>query len=138
MKTRALMLQALLLPLFGSLAFGQDAGVAAQANVTWKLPTTAFDGTALTSPVTKIQVWASTSSIPDNAPTPTLEIPSAATSWKYTTTVPNGSTLYFRVKACNIGGCSDLSAQTSKAVTVLVPGVPTGIAVTVTVTVTSP
>lgn len=115
--------------------------VPAEAAVSWVLPSAAADGSPLTGgqSLTKLQVWAATAPIPDNAGgSPTAELGASATQWKFTTTAPNGGTLYFRLKACNAGGCGAFSQQASKTVQVNVPGVPTGVQVTVTVTVTAP
>lgn len=112
------------------------ADVPASALVSWSNPTKAVDGSALTGPqeLTELRVYASTSAIPDNvAAQPVATLPGDATTYKYSTTAPNGATLYFRVRACNVGGCSALSAQASKQINVAVPSAPTGVAVTVTV-----
>ena len=114
--------------------------VPAQAAVTWTLPTVATDGTPLTGSqaITKVQGFASIAPIPDATSAPTAEIDGAPTKWQYTTTAPNGSTLYFRVRACNIGGCAALSNQATKVIKVEVPGVATGVQVTILVTVSVP
>lgn len=115
-----------------------QANVPVSAVVSWTLPTMTADGSPLTggNALTAVQVFASSTAIADGStvqPTATLA-PTAAT-WTYTTTAPNGSTLYFRAKACNVGGCSPFSNQATKAVTVSVPGAPAGVAVTVSVVV---
>jgi hypothetical protein len=45
-----------------------------------------------------------------------------------------GQTIFARVKACNSGGCSDMSNEGSKVVPVSVPGVPTSVTITLQIT----
>lgn len=111
--------------------------VTASAQVTWTLPTLTTDGKPLTGAdaLTKLQVFASPATIPDStSATPTAELGPTATSYAYTTIVPNGTTLYFRLRAC-IQQCGALSNEASKLIRVAIPGVATGVSVTVTVTV---
>jgi len=110
------------------------AQVTATASMSWTLPTTDTLGGQLagTNALKKVQVFISPNSIPDAGATPTLELGPAATTYQYQGVVPNGSTLYFRVAACN-DVCSSLSAQATKAFIVSVPNAPTGLQVTVTV-----
>ena len=134
----------LFLALSAGLAGAQTSPpVQASAALSWTLPTTGCVGTVCTSPLTgtdvltKLQVYASQAAITDaSTAAPVAELPATATSYSYTASVPNGATLYFRVKACNAGGCSGYSSQASKAVRIVVPNVPAGVAVTVTVTLT--
>lgn len=123
----------------------QAADVTAKADFTWTiqavgsltgqppytLPLTGADA------LTKIQAWVSANPIPDAPTTPPVDLAPTATSYTYTTTVPNGSTLYGRFRQCTAKMCGILSPVVSKAVSVVVPGVPTGVAVTVTVTVST-
>jgi hypothetical protein len=122
----------------------QAADVQVRADFSWALPTTGIKGTATVpltgaDALTKLQIWVKTSPIPDTeSSAPTAELGPTATSFTYTTTVPNGTMLYGRLKGCVVA-CGALSVQASKAIAVLIPSVPTGVAVTVTVTVsTSP
>lgn len=123
----------LLLP---SLGFAQS--VQGVVNGSWVNPTTASDGTALTGTqaLTKIQVFLSSASIPDlSTMVPTLELGPGATTGTVTLTVPNHSTLYFRVKACNSAGCGAFSNQSTKPVDVnAVPGIATSVTFTITIT----
>jgi hypothetical protein len=127
------------LALFAGIAGAQTPPpVPASAVLSWTLPTTALDGTVLTGPqaLSEVQVFAATSAIPNASLTqPVAKLPGTATTYTYTTTAPNGSSLFFRVKACNVGGCSDFSNEAVKRITVSVPGAPSGVAVTVTVVV---
>lgn len=132
------------LALFAGLAGAQTSPpVQASAALSWTLPTTGCVGSTCTSPLTgadaltKLQVFVAQSAIADTSTAdPVAELAANAVSYAYTASVPNGATLYFRVKACNASGCSPFSAQVSKAVRIIVPNVPTGVAVTVTVTIT--
>jgi len=129
-----------LLALFSMAAYAQSADVQAVANFKFILPVKcAFPvGAAIAQcPITKVQAFAATSPIADNSTmAPTKELGPTETSWTLTTTVPNGSTIYGRFKAC-AGACSAFSAQAQKSVLITVPDVPTGVEVTVTVTFTT-
>lgn len=117
-------------------ANAQTQNISAEARLSWVLPTTATDGTPLTgaNALTKLQVFAATAPIADtSAAAPTAELSGTATTWTYTTTVPNGSTLYFRVKACNAAACGPFSNEANKLVKIVIPGAATGLTVTVTV-----
>jgi hypothetical protein len=121
-------------------AYGQAANVDAKATYTWTLPANDTNGAALTGALalTKMQAWVKTASIADtDASAPTAELAASATTFVFTTVVPNGSFLYGRFRACNAQACSALSAQAAKGITISIPGVPTGINVVVTVTVSS-
>lgn len=131
------------LTIVGLLAFlatvqtAQAQTVTAEANVTWTLPTTDTLGDPLTgaNALTKVQLYVSTSPITDETTLPPIELPPGATTYTYEQSVPNGSTLYFRVRACN-AMCSALSEdtpQSRKQIRVSVPNVPTGVTVTVRV-----
>lgn len=116
-------------------AQAQAQQVTAEASVSWTLPTTDTLGDPLTgdSALQKVQVLVSTSSIPDSGAGATvIELTGTPATYEYSTQVPNGSTLYFRVAACN-AICSVLSNQATKAIRVSVPGVPTGVTVTLRV-----
>ena len=127
----------LVLALIASVAGAQDAPlVPASASVSWVHPTEARDGSALVGPqaITESLVYASTDPIPDDtAAEPVGRVAAPGRTFVHSVAAPNGSTLYFRVRSCNAGGCSDLSAQAEKPVRVSVPGVPSGVTVTVTV-----
>lgn len=117
--------------------------VPASAAMTWALPldgctvgVATCDHASLSGhPITGIEVFISTSPIPDN-PTAaaTIKLSSTSTTASYTTTVANGSTLYARVRAVGdtAGG---LSAQASKLISLNVaPGVPTSVTFTIQIT----
>jgi hypothetical protein len=109
---------------------------AASITVNWTAPTTAADGSPLTGPqaLTSYQVWVSTSSIPTTTTAaPTATLTGAVTTTTQTINASPGATLYVRLKACNSAGCSDFSAEASKALPVTPPGVPTSITITVNV-----
>lgn len=113
----------------------QSTPVPASASLSWTLPTTALDDSPLTGPqaLTKVQIFASSSPIADAfIGQPVAEIAGDATRYAHTATVPNGSTLYFRVKACNVAGCSPMSQQASKVIQVAAPGSPGNVTVTIT------
>ena len=108
-----------------------------QMTLTWVLPTTAIDGSALTGAqaLTKIQVFVATATIPDNSTmTPTAELGPGVTSSVQTVTIAPGGTAFVRLKACNAPGCSDFSAQASKVFPPSVPNVPTTVTITVIIT----
>lgn len=118
-----LALFALLLPVLGH---------AATATINWTSITTAFDGTTLPAAgvVTSYQVWVGTSPISSTTTaTPTATVTGTATTTTQTLTANPGQTIYARVKACNAGGCSDFSAESSAAVPIPVPGVPTSVTI---------
>lgn len=122
---------------FVSEADAQTAPVQAVATVSFTPPTMDTLGVPLTgaNALVKHQLFVSSSAIPATATVPTIDnISPSATSIQWTGTVPNGSTQVFGLRSCN-SQCSALSAQVSKLVTVSVPNVPTGVSVTVTVTV---
>lgn len=105
--------------------------------INWTAPTVATDGTALTGAqaITSYQVWVSTTSIPDNvATTPTVTITGTATTTTQTIGAAPGDTIYARVKACNAGGCSVLTAQASKVLPLSAPSPPTGVTITLNIT----
>jgi hypothetical protein len=122
-------------------AFAQAGTVPVTAVLTWQLPTTASDGSAPTGALalTQMQVFASTNAIADtSAATATAALAGNATTYTYTTTVPNGTTLHFRVKACNQGGCGPFSNEATKLVSVPTPGAPGLVQVVVTITTQAP
>lgn len=131
-----------LLALVSTCAYAQAATVTGKADYKWSNPTTGQPGNVpLTGSdaLTKVQAWVKTAPIADtDTSAPTAELAATATTFTFTTTVPNGSTLYGRFKACTANACSAFSASVSKLVTVVVPDVPFGVSVTVTVTVTTP
>lgn len=110
---------------------------AASVTVNWTAPTAASDGTALTGAqaITSYQVWLGTSSIAANTTTqPTATTTATATTTTQTVTATAGQTIFARVKACNSGGCSVMSAEATKVVPISVPGVPTSVTVTLELT----
>lgn len=131
---KPLILFLLAIVLAGLVGHARAQSVEALADVSWTLPTTDTLGDPLTgaSALTKVQVFASTTAIPEIGATPIVELPAGAKTYAYQGEVPNGSTLYFRVAACN-ALCSALSPQATKEVRVSVPGVPTGVTITLRV-----
>lgn len=139
MKHFSAFVAAVLVALFPLISGAQTSPpVPASAVLSWTPPTLAENGSALTGAqaITANEIFASGSAIPDNIGSqPQGRVEGTVRNFTYTTTAPNNSTLYFRVRSCNLGGCSGLSAQIGKPIAVSVPGVPTGVAVTVTVVV---
>ncbi|HEU4603425.1 MAG TPA: hypothetical protein VFS24_15735 [Steroidobacteraceae bacterium] len=111
--------------------------VTAEANVTWTLPTTDTLGQPLTGDraLTKLQLYVSTSPIADDTTITPIELPPGTTTYVYEQAVPNGSTLYFRLRACNqiCSALSEDTPQSRKQIRVSVPNVPTGVTVTLKV-----
>ena len=123
--------------LLGFLALVQTANaqtVTAEADVSWTLPTTDTLGGPLTgsNALTKVQLYVSTSPIADDTTMTPIELAPGATTYAYEQAVPNGSTVYVRLKACN-AVCSGFSSEASKEIRVSVPNVPTGVTVTLRV-----
>jgi hypothetical protein len=119
----------------------QTAPIDASANLHWVNATQGCVGTVCTYPLTgadaltKVQVFAAIAPISaTTTATPTAELPPTATAFTYTVSVTNGSTLYFRVRDCS-QVCGEFGDQVTKLVQVIVPGKPTGVTVTVSVTV---
>jgi len=141
MKRLTLSLVALLLLPIASIA--QTANVPVTAILSWNNPTTDTAGGPLTgaAALTKVQIFASGAAIADASTIlPVQELTATApgvvpNTFTHSTTAANGSTLYFRIKACNIGGCSNFSAQATKVVRVTTPTAPDGLNVAVTVVV---
>lgn len=109
------------------------AGFPKAVTITWKLPITNTDGTAIdsSSPLTKVQVFLANASIPDNSTAaPTVELGPAVVTTNQTFTVFAGGKLFVRVKACNANSCSDFSAQSSVDIPNSTPGVPTEVTIT--------
>jgi len=124
-----------LIGLHATMALAQT--VTAEADVSWTLPTTDTLGQPLTGDraLKKVQLYVSTSPITDDTTVTPIDLPPGATTYVYEQAVPNGSTLYFRLRACN-QICSALSADTPesrKEIRVSVPNVPTGVTVTLQV-----
>lgn len=126
-----------ILVIIAPFAEAQTSDVQAKADFTFALPTACAvpAGAPISQcPLTAIQAFVSTSPIADNSTmAPTAVLSATATSFSWTGTVANGSTVYGRFKAVS-GAPSAFSAQASKAVLISVPGVPTGVSVVVTVT----
>lgn len=110
------------------------AQVPASVNVSWVAPATAVDGSPLTGSLAIIgyNVYVDTAPILDIPNVPAaVTIQGTATSTVASLTVANNSTLHIRVQACNVGGCSGLSQELTKDVSIPVPGVPTNVTVTI-------
>lgn len=114
--------------------------VPGQVNLSWTLPTEGCNFSVsppacapLTgnAALTAINVFISTSPIPDDSPMPpTLALAGDAVAAVHTLQVPSGATLYARVKALNAYGASRFSAQVSKRIDVpLLPGPPTNVTI---------
>lgn len=118
----------------------QTQTVSARANLSWTLPAQYTDGKAIAAgALTKVQVWATTAPILDTDTSgPTAVLAGTATSYVYSGQVPNGATLYFRIKACTATACGAFGPQVSKSIQIDIPGVPAGMTVTVTVTLSGP
>ena len=124
-RTLCLALVALFLPFLAD---------AATATINWTAPTTATDSSALVGAqaITSYQVWVSTAAIPANTTmTPAATLTGTATTTTQTITALPGDTIHARVKACNAAGCSDFSAEATKALPVSLPGIPTSVTVTI-------
>ncbi len=79
-----------------------------------------------------MQVYGDTAPIPPDATNPIVELPPAATTYEWEGEVVNGSTLYFRLRACN-ELCSAMSNEAFREIRISVPNVPTGITINVRV-----
>lgn len=115
------------------------AGTPAEMVVTWVLPTNAIDGTPLAGEyaLTGVQLFVSTAPIADDSTVaPTSTFAGNVVQSTFSGTVPNGATLYVRVKAVNKGGASAFSVQASKLiqVPVAVPGQPTDVTIAIRIT----
>ena len=121
----------------------QAQTVTGKLDLRWTLPTTGCtvgvtpcDNAPLTadSALTAVNVYISTSPIPDNSSmAPTLALGPSVTTATHTLQVTNGATLYARVRAINSAGASGFSNQVSKPIVLPVaPGVPSGVTITLT------
>lgn len=111
--------------------------VAGSASVSWTPPTTNTDGSPLTD-LKEHKLYIDTAPITDATTVTPIRVPVGTSTYTYKASIPNGSTLYFRLKACNAADvCSVFTPEVQKRVLILVPGVPTGVQVTVTVTITT-
>lgn len=118
---------------FAGAAMAQDH-VTVEVDLEWVLPTTDTLGEPLTgiNALQKVQVYGDTQPIPADATQPIIELPPAATTYEWEGEVANGSTLYFRLRACN-DLCSAMSNEAFREVRISVPDVPTGITIQVRV-----
>lgn len=138
---KRLCLLALASLVLSSAAIAQPAPlVPVRLKVDWILPTTAADGSPLTGALalTELRLYVESAPIADDAtpaPVLTLTDPTATTA-TITRGAPHNSTLYVRMRACNVGGCSVFTSQATAQVRAPVPGAPGGVTITVTVTVT--
>jgi hypothetical protein len=119
-----------------SVDYAMAQNVTKQVRLKWVLPTTHTDGTPIdaANPLTKVQVFYSSSPITDENMAPTVELPANAVSTVRTVTAVSGSKLYGRVKACNAQTCSDFSPEAVYNVPVLKPGVPTSFVIELVIT----
>jgi hypothetical protein len=122
-------------------AFAQT--VPGSAVLTWTNPTTSTDGLPLTgaNALTGIEVHWATAPIADADLTraPQLTLGGTVATTTQTIQVANGSTLYFRLRAVRGTDKSAYSAQVSKAIVLsTVPGMPTGVTLSLTITPTPP
>lgn len=123
------------LALFIGMAIAQTAP--RDVRLAWVLPVVNDDGSPIgpATAITKIQVFLSASSIPDNSTlTPLAELTSTSTTFTGTFTIAVGGTIFARVKACNASKCSVFSNQTTILVPVPGPGAPTNVTITIVVT----
>ncbi len=129
--------------LLGLLSVASQAQtVPGKIQLTWTLPTLTTDGLPLTgaNALTEMRVYLSTSPIPDNSTMPaTVVLGGAVTTTDYTMTVPNGASIYARVKACNRPSaateCSAFSGQVFKVVQAsTVPQIPTALGIEIVIT----
>lgn len=109
---------------------------AASLTVSWVLPTTGAGNVPLTgsNAITNVQVFVSTSPIPNNsAGAPLVVLSATSTTTTQTVTASPGQTLYARIKVCNQWGCSAYSAEASKVVPGPTPNIPTDVTITITI-----
>lgn len=114
----------------------------ASANLQWTPPACGTDGSTPTcypltgtEALTGFELFSSLAPITAATGTP-VSIPASARTFVYTARVPNGSTMYFRLRAKNSWGVSALSPEASKLISVsLPPDAPPTLTVTVTVVV---
>lgn len=146
MKRFASLLVGCLFAVIGATAQAQTPpNVPGVLNVSWTLPTetgclqpapATCVRLPLTGPyaLTGVYLYVSTSPIPDNSTLEPVSSSGTVTTMTYNQTVPNGSTLYVRVKATNAFGNSVFSNQSSKLILVEAPpGAPTNVTVNFTV-----
>jgi len=124
--------------LLGASLAAHSQQISGNATVTWTLPTTNTDGTAIpatgATALTKVQIFAETATIPNNfAGAPKTEVGPGAVTGQVTMTVSNNTTVYIRVKVYNIAVCSDFSNEATKLITIPKPGVPTTVTFTVVI-----
>jgi hypothetical protein len=120
------------------LAIAATPTISASATGSWTGPINDANGVPLASvpaeAITSYNVYADTVPIAD-VPTETpISVSASSTTATATLTVSVGATIYMRVAACNVGGCSALSTQGTKVVTVPAPGVPTTVTITIKLT----
>ncbi len=124
--------------LLGLCLFGvANAQTSRSVKISWVLPTTGTDGSTLVGAqaLTSVQVFLSTTTIPATGTmVPTFTLPAGAATTTQTFAVAVGGTLYARVRACNVAGCSDLSTETSKTFPAVAPLPPTNVTIDVTIT----
>jgi hypothetical protein len=115
------------------------AQVPASVTLNWTLPATNTDGTTIpasgANALAKVEGWISTTTIPSSPTTAaTFTLIPAGVTTTQTVSVPAGSTVRARLRACNNAGlCSVLTNE----VTVVAPGQPGSITnVTIAITLT--
>lgn len=137
-----------LLLCFPAASFAQtQPTVPAVLNLSWTLPTETeclqpAPATCVRLPLTGdnalvlVEVYTSTSPIPDNfSGAPTATLPGVPVTAAPTISVPNGSTVYARLKVWTNFQQSNFSGQVSKLVSVKgKPGVPTDVVINITLT----
>lgn len=146
MKRFACLFVSLATTLFASVAGAQTPpNVPGTLNVSWTLPTDACTNpptctvnVPLTGAyaLTGIQLYVSTAPIPDNyTGAPSATFGGGITTATYNTTVPNGSTVYVRVRAVNQFNASPYSTEVSKVINIpAAPRAPSGVTITLTIT----
>lgn len=115
------------------------AQVPATVTLNWTLPTTNTDGTAIpatgANALAKVEGWISTSAIPASPTTAaTFTLTPAGVTTTQTVSVPAGSTVRTRLRACNNAGlCSVLTNEVS-TVAPGQPGTISNVAIQITLT----
>jgi len=120
-------------------ALAQSVNVPATLRISWILPTATDTGLPLTGALalTGVEVYIATAPIADDTTAPpTVVLGGASTATVQTLTVPNGSTIYVRVRAVRNAERSPLSAQATAPVNISTkPNAPTSVEVQLTISV---
>jgi hypothetical protein len=115
------------------------AQVPASIRLDWTLPTQNVDGTAIpatgSNALARVEGWISTSAIPNAPTTPaTFTLTPVGVTTTQSISVPAGSTVRARLRACNSAGlCSALTNEVS-TVAPGTPGTITNVTIGITIT----